>query len=73
MPSALAWTGGLGGIVVFVGAVWAIVRGLFKQVNATDDNTKALRELARQLKDLTTTVDSHSTDIAWLKGRAGRR
>lgn len=61
MGSALGWLAGLGGVVVFIGAAWAFLRGLFKQINAVDANTRALNQLTKK-------VDEHSERISNLEG-----
>lgn len=59
--TAFAVIGALGGIVVFVAGVWALLRGIFRQVNATEDNTRAVRDLTQKL-------DDHETRISRLEG-----
>lgn len=58
--------GALGGLVVFVGAVVTVARGIFRQIAATEANTAALGELTGTLKD-------HETRIARIEGREGAR
>lgn len=50
--TALVAAGGVGGLVTFVAAVWVLARGIFSQIDATKDNTNAVRELAPKLEQL---------------------
>jgi hypothetical protein len=61
--------GGIGGILAALGAVVVVGRGIFKQVNATEDNTAALRDLTDEVKGLKTTVNGHETRITVLEDR----
>ena len=72
MNTALGAVSALGGIVVFTGGVWAIVRGIIRQTDATRENTTATRELSKRLDGLAVTVSQHDRDIAFLKGRRTR-
>jgi hypothetical protein len=67
--TALSVVAALGGLVVFVGAIWAVVRGIFKQVGATEDNTDAVNRLSANLKNLEVTVRDQGERIARLEGR----
>lgn len=58
---ALTILGALGGGVVFVGAVWTVLRASFRQINAIEDNTKAVNRLTDELGD-------HETRISRLEG-----
>lgn len=60
--TVLAGIGALGGLVVFLGAVLTLARGIFRQIAATEDNTRAVNRLAAKLED-------HETRIARLEGR----
>lgn len=72
MNPAVLILSSLGGIVSFVTGVFFIVRAIFKNVNATKENTDALQGVEVQLKDLRSTVDSHTVEIAILKDRQRR-
>lgn len=65
--------GGAGGILAFATAVVVIGRGIFRQVNATDDNTAAIRELSSEVGRLTRQFNGHETRIAVLEDRQGGR
>lgn len=69
MNNALAIFGALGGGVVFVGGVWAMLRGIFRLVGATDANTKATVDLSGKLEKLTARVDGQGERISRLEGR----
>ena len=62
----------LGGIVAFVAGVWALLRGIFRNVSATQENTRALREVRDNLDRLSGVVDSQGQRISRLEGRRGR-
>jgi hypothetical protein len=51
----------LGGAGVFVGAMVTVMRGIFRQVTATEENTAALTKL-------TSTLQDHETRISRLEG-----
>lgn len=67
--TALSIVAALGGLVVFIGAIWAVVRGIFRQVGATEDNTDALERLSGNIVDLQKTVTDQGERIARLEGR----
>jgi hypothetical protein len=67
--TALSVVAALGGLVVFIGAIWAVVRGIFKQVGATEDNTDALNKLSGEIASLQKTVNNQGERIARLEGR----
>lgn len=60
--TVLAAFGALGGLAVFITAVVALARGIFRQVSATEDNTRAVNRLTSKL-------DDHETRISRLEGR----
>lgn len=75
MSVVLTILGALGGVVVFGGAVWTVIRAIFKQVGATEDNTKALHDLQRtveslngRLNDQDGRLHDHGERIARLEG-----
>lgn len=68
----LALLGALGGLVAFIAGVWALLRGIFRQVNATDANTRATRELTGKLERIAATVEGHGERLARLEGGRGR-
>lgn len=69
MNTFLAVTGALGGGVVFLAAILTVIRGIFRQVHATERNTEALGSLSNALEGIEKRVDSHSERISKLEGR----
>ena len=69
--SLLAIVGGLGGGVTFIGALFILMRGIFGQIHATQDNTRALDELRAELKAADGRADDHERRISRLEGKAG--
>jgi hypothetical protein len=61
----LAVLGSLGGVVAFVGAVWVVVRAIFRQSGATKDNTEAVDRL-------TSSVDKMNGEFHHLSERVSR-
>jgi hypothetical protein len=72
MNVILASLGGLGGIVAFIGGCYFIIRSVYKLINATQENTRALFQARKSIEDLKATVDQHTIDIAVLKDRDDR-
>jgi Na+-transporting methylmalonyl-CoA/oxaloacetate decarboxylase gamma subunit len=62
----------LGGIIAFLGLVALIIRGIFKIVNATEDNTTATRELSATMIKIVEKQNDHETRIAILEDRRHR-
>jgi hypothetical protein len=67
--TALSVVAALGGLVVFVGAIWAVVRGIFRQIGATEDNTDAINRLNDNIARLEKTTKDQGERIARLEGR----
>lgn len=63
----------LGGIISFLGLVVITIRGIFKIVNATEDNTTATRELTVEFKKIQDVINDHETRLRILDERTGRR
>jgi hypothetical protein len=63
----------LGGIISFLGLVVLTIRGIFKIVNATDDNTSATRELTNEFKGIKDILNDHETRLRVLDERTKRR
>lgn len=61
--------GALGGLAAFGAGVWALLRGIFRQIDATQDNTTALHEVRGQLEKLGGQVSDNTQRIARLEGR----
>ena len=70
--SALVILGGGGGIVAMLGAIIVIGRGIFRQVNATEDNTAATKELTAKVENLVHGFNGHEARIAVLEDRTRR-
>jgi hypothetical protein len=68
MNTVLAVLAALGGGVVFIGAVVAVIRAIFKQISATNANTAATQELSKQLGSVNGRLDNHETRISHLEG-----
>lgn len=62
----------LGGIVAFLGLVGLIIRAIFRQINATEDNTTAVRNLTRQVEALNTKVGELEKKVIILEDRIRR-
>lgn len=67
----LSILGSLGGIVVFIGAVFAVVRAVFSLTGATKDNTQALKELSDEVHRLGSVQGDHGERLARLEGEQG--
>lgn len=65
--------GALGGVVAFLGSVWAVLRGIFKQIDATQDNTAAVNRLIERMDRADTRLNEHDVKIARLEGLGRRR
>ena len=64
--------GGFGGVVILLGAVIAIGRGIFKQINATEENTVAVKDLTSHVARLENLYNGHETRITVLEDRLKR-
>ncbi len=63
--------GMLSGATVFAGGVWALLRGIFRQVGATEDNTRALNDLTGRVNGMVSQVENHAERISRLEGSRG--
>jgi len=61
--------GSLGGVVAFCGAMWVVVRAVFKNINAVEDNTDAVKKLTERLDKHDDLFVSQGERIARLEGR----
>ena len=61
--------GSLGGIVAFVGAMWVIIRAVFRNISAVEDNTDAVRQLTQRLDKHDDMFMVQGERIARLEGR----
>jgi hypothetical protein len=68
MNAVLAVLGALGGAAVFVTAVVAVIRAIFKQISATEANTVALQQMSGQMGNANGRLDNHETRISRLEG-----
>lgn len=68
----LAIMGGLGGILLLLTTIIVIGRGIFRQVNATEENTAAVRELAASVAELKNMYNDLNTRMAVLEDRIKR-
>lgn len=73
MTNALIVLGSLGGIVAFCTAVIVLAKGIFQQIQATKENTKATQDLSSDMINLTTKVNQHDQDLAILMDRKARQ
>lgn len=58
MNTTLAIFAALGGIVVFLGAVWAVIRSITRQITATESNTAAIQSATKAIRELEDKVDT---------------
>jgi hypothetical protein len=65
--------GGIGGLVLLVGAALGVARGTFRQVEATRQNTEALNALREELELLTRQAGQHEIRLAVLEDRRRAR
>lgn len=73
MTDALTWLGAAGGATVFIGGIWAVVRGIIKQTDATRANTTAINTLTLKMDGMAQQVSENAQKIARLEGRDRRR
>lgn len=65
----LAVLGALGGGTAFLVAITVVVKAIFRQVKATEDNTQALNDLKDTVIKLDTVVDDHTVRIVRIEER----
>lgn len=70
--NSLIAIGGLGGIVILLGAVITIGRGIFRQVNATEENTTAVKDLTKGMSEIKAMLSNHETRLSILEDRVKR-
>ena len=70
--TVLIAAGGVGGIVAFLTVIVIIGRGIFHQVNATEENTAAVNNLSTEVRKLTDLYNGHETRITVLEDRGKR-
>jgi hypothetical protein len=71
MVSVVGILGALGGVAAFIGLLAVMVRGLFSQIHAIEDNTRALNDLRLQLQTVDGRADEFERRISRLEGKAG--
>jgi hypothetical protein len=64
--------GGSGGLIGLAAVLVVIGRGIFRQVNATEDNTAAVERLSGQMETIARTLNDHDTRLAVLEDRMKR-
>lgn len=69
MTSALAILGALGGGVAFLSALVIVVRAVFKEVAAIDNNTIALNELRKTVAQFDARLTEQGERLSRLEGR----
>lgn len=62
----------IGGLISLAGAVVFISRAIFNQVNSTDKNTAAIKELSGKIEVVIYRVNGYETRIAILEDRIKR-
>lgn len=70
--SWLVAAGGIGGLIVLLSMIVVIGRGIFRQVNATEDNTSAVLDLTRGVSEIKAMLSNHETRISILEDRTKR-
>lgn len=70
--NALIAIGGIGGLVALLSVIVVIGRGIFKQVNATEDNTSAVKDLTKGMSEIKGMISNHETRLAILEDRLKR-
>ena len=70
--NSLIAIGGLGGIVILLGAVITIGRGIFRQVNAIEENTTAVKDLTKGMSEIKAMLSNHETRLSILEDRVKR-
>lgn len=61
-----------GGICAFIAMITLVIRAIFKQVNATEDNTAAVRDLTDAHKTLTIRITNLEYKVGILEDRGKR-
>lgn len=70
--SWLVASGGAGGILVLLTAVVVIGRAIFRQVEATEENTAAVKTLTEQLSELKNSYQDLHVRVTVLEDRIKR-
>jgi len=64
--------GGGGGILVVIGALITVARGIFRQVNATEENTLAVRDLSDSMAEVKSLYNGLDKRVTVLEDRIKR-
>ena len=64
--------GGVGGFLTLMSVIVMIGRGIFKQINAVDELTGAVKDLASEMHNLRAQYNHHETRISVLEDRVKR-
>lgn len=62
----------LGSIIAFLTVVTIIVRAIFRIVNATEDNTEAVKNSTKSINEILTRLNRHESRLAVLEDRIHR-
>lgn len=62
----------LGGILAFLALIGVIVRGIFRIVNATEDNTSATVKLTSELDKVISQLNDHESRLGIVEDRTKR-
>lgn len=69
MSTALAVVASLGGVLALVGAMVTVVRAIFRQVAATEELTRAVRDLRLSMNRNEERISALGERLARLEGR----
>lgn len=69
MSTALAVVASLGGVLALVGAMVTVVRAIFRQVQATEELTRAVRDLRVSMNRNEERISALGERLARLEGR----
>lgn len=69
MSTALAVVASLGGVLALVGAMVTVVRAIFRQVAATEELTRAVRDLRVSMNRNEERISALGERLARLEGR----
>lgn len=72
MTSAFVVLGGTSGVLGIIATVIMIGRGIFKQVNATEELTRQVKALTESVNELQRTLAKHDVRISVLEDRVSR-
>jgi hypothetical protein len=72
MSTTILVLSSLGGVLAFAGVIFTIIRTVFKEVGAIEDNTKATQANTLKLTEMTEKINGHDTRIAVLEDRMRR-